>query len=340
MFDQLLRQKVEWAGVKSREIDEEKRGEKVDVNNEEENGKGGVKISLAAKKRRRRKVVCLGGGGGAEMVALAGFIASETAIQRDGSGKQDEQNYVDGDVVRYDVDVVDVADWSSAISKLHSAVTTPPALSAYASASVRAGAAARPLVSADSFSARFQQLDLLADGYGDDCNKNGNDKVGDSSDVAVLETLLRDASLVTLMFTFNELCTSSLYKARRLLARLRDFTPPGCLLIVVDSPGSYSSIGPAGGEKKYMMRFLLDYELMGLGRSNPEKTKNGCDDGGGKGHESDTGAALDGGVFERVFSEDSKWLRQCDGLAYPIPLEDMRVQIHLYEKVRSGNVDE
>lgn len=63
-----------------------------------------------------------------------------------------------------------------------------------------------------------------------------------------------------------------------------------------------------GSEKKYPMHWLLSHTLM-------ETAK---------------------GSWERVVSEESKWWRLPDGetkLGYPMQLENMRFQVHLFKRV-------
>lgn len=84
------------------------------------------------------------------------------------------------------------------------------------------------------------------------------------------------------------------------------------MLLIIDSPGSYSTSSVNGSEKKYPMHWLLSHTLM-------ETAK---------------------GAWERVVSEESKWWRLPvgsgdgdGGLRYPIGLENMRFQMHLFRRV-------
>ena len=40
--------------------------------------------------------------------------------------------------------------------------------------------------------------------------------------------------------------------------------------------------------------------------------------------------------WEKVVDEESKWFRLPPGLRYPIELENMRYQIHLYRRLPDG----
>ena len=132
-----------------------------------------------------------------------------------------------------------------------------------------------------------------------------------------IAALMGKINLVTLMFTLNELYSADRPKTQRLLSFLGSAMPPNALLLVVDSPGSYSTVSINGAEKKYPMQWLLDYTLLGP----PQKP--------------DAEPSEKQGKWEKVLSEDSKWFR-LQGLQYPIDLENMRYQIHLYKRTGKG----
>lgn len=109
--------------------------------------------------------------------------------------------------------------------------------------------------------------------------------------------------VVTLLFTLNELYTSGgIGRTTSFLLNLGARLAPGSLLLVVDSPGSYAEAGVGGSSKRYPMRWLLEHALL-------------------------TTAA---GKWERVETCDSVWFRLTESLRYPIALENMRYQLHLY----------
>ncbi|EFX01357.1 ylr063wp-like protein [Grosmannia clavigera kw1407] len=82
---------------------------------------------------------------------------------------------------------------------------------------------------------------------------------------------------------------------------------PGTLLLVVDSPGSYAETTVGTQARRYPMRWLLDKILL-----------------------QDASDAQLGPAWTRLHQDDSIWLRLPPALVYPIRLEDMRYQIHLY----------
>jgi 25S rRNA (uracil2843-N3)-methyltransferase len=92
--------------------------------------------------------------------------------------------------------------------------------------------------------------------------------------------------------------------------------PKGAILLVVDSPGSYSTINLNGAEKKYPMQWLLDHTLLEQASSDAKES-----------------AHADGAKWEKVHEEESRWFRLDASLAYPIDLENMRMQVHLYRRL-------
>lgn len=231
------------------------------------------------------RVVCLGGGAGAEVVGLAGWLK----YFRDTSSSSEQTTQPA--LSNLDLLSVDIADWDKVMRDLHKGIVTAPVLSKYASAAAKAANAA--VLPSDALKAHFKQQDLL------------------SIDASGIKELLADADIVTIMFTLNELYTASVPKTQRLLYALTAALRPGAMLLVVDSPGSYSTVTINGAEKKYPMQWLLDHTLV------PSPTKD---------------AQIQ---WQKLVSDDSRWFRLPNGLKYPIELENMRYQIHLYQ--RSGS---
>jgi 25S rRNA (uracil2843-N3)-methyltransferase len=222
------------------------------------------------------KVVCLGGGAGAEIVALGGFLKRlEMTIE---SGQKRDVNAV----------VIDVADWTNVVEKLSEHIVTRPLLSKYASAAAQA--ANIPLIDPTRLNVSFHQYDIL------------------NTSFSTLSPLLQYANLVTLMFTLNELYATSLLLTQQFLLNLTHFLRPGSLLLIVDSPGSYSTVSLKGAEKKYPMHWLLDHTLLGEGQ-------------GARSH------------WEKLKQDEGRWLRLDEKLKYPIDLENMRFQLHLYRRI-------
>ncbi|KAG3182325.1 hypothetical protein PC129_g25369, partial [Phytophthora cactorum] len=117
--------------------------------------------------------------------------------------------------------------------------------------------------------------------------------------------------VVTLMFTLNELYTrGGIANTTKLLKNLGEVLAHGSLVLVVDSPGSYSETALGKEKKRYPMQWLLDHTLL-------ETTEK------------------QGYSWDKLESDESVWFRLPDVLNYPIPLENMRYQLHLYRLEKS-----
>ncbi|KAH6642321.1 hypothetical protein C7974DRAFT_99310 [Boeremia exigua] len=230
------------------------------------------------------KVICLGGGAGAEIGTLG-------ALHRLLSDEQEERG--EGQPKNFEVVAIDSAAWGNVVDQLATQITIPPPLSKYASAAVQA--ANRPLADPSAFKTAFHQHDVL------------------KMDTKTLSAALDGANLVTLMFTLNELYSASISLTQQFLLRMTETLAPGAMLLVVDSPGSYSTVSLNGADKNYPMQWLLDHTLL-------------ADTSGGKAKEEVR-------LWEKVQEDDSRWFRLDDRLEYPIELENMRMQLHLYRRL-------
>lgn len=220
------------------------------------------------------RVACIGGGGGAEAAACAAAARSYSLSSK------------------LEVHVVDVADWSSCLTKLENAICAPPQLSPYASESAKA--TNEPLVLSDRFTVRFSHRDILAVEEGE------------------LRDTLGGVRLCTIMFTLNELFTTSISRTTAFLLALTDAMQMGSWLLVVDSPGSYSEVilgqGTETKTRKYPMQWLLDHTLQEVAE----------------------------GKWKKHLSDNSRWFRLNPSLKYAMELENMRYQIHLYQRIEKG----
>ncbi|KAK5053357.1 hypothetical protein LTR84_002331 [Exophiala bonariae] len=163
-------------------------------------------------------------------------------------------------------------------------------------ASESAKAANKPLIDPGCLQVRFSQRDIL------------------NADEDALRGLLGGVGLCTIMFTLNELFTDSIARATAFLLALTDVMALGSWFLVVDSPGSYSEVKLGNGEdaksKRYPMKWLLDHTLLEVA--------------GGKNSK-----------WRKHVSDDSRWFRLNPALKYPMDLENMRYQIHLYQRIES-----
>ncbi|KAE8373262.1 hypothetical protein BDV26DRAFT_71118 [Aspergillus bertholletiae] len=276
-------------------------------------------------------VVCIGGGAGAEIIALAAawrdlvdeiekreaLSAGVAGVSLDGGESAADQGSAPKSVNHPDLSVtaVDIADWSSVVDRLSYTIRS--------SAVMGSKSHPAPLLNlrrgdvddgkeSEGFAVRFKRSDVLSiseDGLKDLLHLESSDK-GNTT------------VMVTLMFTLNELFSTSMAKATAFLLRTTDLVRPGTLLLVVDSPGSYSTLKLGKGnvqegaasatvqERQYPMKFLLDHTLLSVAE----------------------------GKWERIHSQDSRWWRR-DGtkLGYDVGegagLEDMRYQVHIYRRL-------
>jgi 25S rRNA (uracil2843-N3)-methyltransferase len=267
----------------------------------------------------KTRVVCIGGGAGAEIVALA---AAWRDLHGDGDGVEGLGERL-GDVAlesgddrvvsascsaagSLEVAAVDIADWSSVVERLEKTMVSSDVPTS------RSSKHQPPLVGADGseggFSVSFSRTDVLG--------ISESDLRDVFLDGAASSTGVPPSLLVTLMFTLNELFSTSMAKATGLLLRMTEILPPGAVLLVVDSPGSYSTLKLGKGkdgvaqERNYPMKFLLDHTLLSVAE----------------------------GKWERVLSQDSRWWRRdVARLRYAVGegagLEDMRFQVHLYRRL-------
>jgi 25S rRNA (uracil2843-N3)-methyltransferase len=123
------------------------------------------------------------------------------------------------------------------------------------------------------------------------------------------------------MSTLNELYKTSMPRTTAFLRKLKDATPKGSLLLVVDSPGAYSEVATPnakeGDEKrKYPMNMLLDHALLPK-EKNPD----------------DSDEERPERAWEKVINEPSIVYKLDDALSYPVSLENMRFQVHLFKRI-------
>lgn len=239
------------------------------------------------------KVLCLGGGA-AELMALAGVLrySREDAAGRPSAAPSPIVTPI------IDFHLVDAADWSGIISKLDTALTTPPELSKYASAAARAQNAS--FLSPQALATKFTKTDVL--------KLTGED----------LQSILRpDVTLVTLLFTLNDLYKTSIARATSLLRKLSALAPKGCLFLVIDAhEATATAVGPKDGqEKAYPMSWLLDKALM------PNQGTAG----------EEPAPPL---TWEKLIDDTNRLCKFPEkGLNYPAGLENLKVQVHLFRRL-------
>ncbi|KAI5926944.1 hypothetical protein F4810DRAFT_417459 [Camillea tinctor] len=300
-------------------------------------------LSPAFPPSRPLRALCIGGGA-AELAAFASHLALSPSSHAH-------------------LTLLDSGPWEPVIRALGAALTSPPTLSRYANAAARA--ANRALVAPPGrLSWVFERGDVL--GLGEEALRGlllrgapGEAEGGGQGEEEEEEEGEGQALLVTLLFTLNELYASAggVGRTTAFLRRLGAVIPAGSLLLVVDSPGSYSeaAVGKGGGssdagadsnssasggnKKRYPMQWLLDHTLLRVPEDEDRKRRRGQQaplDDEAEGQttttiiETETRNTGGGCLWEKLESHDSVWFRLAEGLRYPIALENMRYQMHLY----------
>ncbi|EED21508.1 conserved hypothetical protein [Talaromyces stipitatus ATCC 10500] len=250
-------------------------------------------------------VLCIGGGAGAEIVALAGawrvLYDEDSANAVEGIERLSLNESVSEGNKRkrkLSITAIDIAEWSDVVHRLTTAIhSNVPGTKTCPT----------PLIQdRGSINISFQKLDIL-------CLSEEN-----------LRSLLHRQRLISLMFTLNELFSTSISKTTQLLLRITDIASPGTMLMVVDSPGSYSTLSLSKSQvsdtqqqqRQYPMKFLLDHTLLNVAEAS----------------------------WEKIVSQNSRWFRKdvnnklhynvdLEGGQGFIKLEDMRFQIHVYRRL-------
>ncbi|KAJ5481906.1 hypothetical protein N7475_000718 [Penicillium sp. IBT 31633x] len=281
---------------------------------EEQNSRG-----RARTKKTCTRVVSIGGGAGAEIAALAaawrdmGSDAQSLEERLADVSLEDKEKQAEKSTESEDQDVsapslsvvaVDIGNWQGVVDRLSKTITSsnvpfpsttkhrPPLLS--------------EKVASETFSVAFRRADVLTLP-----EEELRDIVLGSSSSSSSTSIL-----VPIMFTLNELFSTSMPKTTGFLLRMTEMLPAGAVLLVVDSPGSYSTLklgkGPDGQpqERNYPMKFLLDHTLLSVAK----------------------------GKWECIYTQDSRWWRRdAARLRYEVGegagLEDMRFQMHVYRRM-------
>lgn len=278
------------------------------------------------------RVVCIGGGA-AEVVAFGGALryllsssgaaATEAPADKpeevpEGSSEQEIMDSLARATAKLtlpsstplilDLHLIDTADWSSVASTLSTSLTTPPPVSKYASATARATNS--HLLPPSSIKTTFHKHDILT-----------------LSPLDLAAITSPRPCILTLLFTLNELYSASIPRTTALLLSLTSILARGSVLLVIDSPGSYSeaAVGADGEQKKYPMSWLMDHALVPreMGKKEREEAKRKLPEG----------EELPGPEWEKVIGEEARWFRLREGLEYPISLENMRYQVHVFKKL-------
>ncbi|CAB4254139.1 similar to Saccharomyces cerevisiae YLR063W Putative S-adenosylmethionine-dependent methyltransferase [Maudiozyma barnettii] len=224
---------------------------------------------LTCHEQEDKSVLCIGGGAGAELVSIASiFTPSRPFMSKYSKKSEDGGKTVSNG--KLNLHLVDIAEWDHVTDRLLKQIETHWL-----------------------YSNEFESFNV---------NCELNDVLKMDSKALQLNKL----DLITLLFTTNELFKEQKAGSIRFLQNLNKNCQKGCLLLIVESAGSYSHI--TIGTKKFPLQFLIDMILCGQ-----------------RGQESK-------GDWEIVDQDDSTWYRCGTKLDYPIKLENMRVFYRLYRK--------
>lgn len=231
------------------------------------------------------KVLCFGGGA-ADVMAMAAVLRYRRAAA---VGKPSTTSSPSSPPPNplFELHLIDAADWSGVVLKLTTGLAKPPELSKYASAAARARNAS--FLSPEALRTKCTQAQIL-----------------DLTQEDLRSIIDPDITLVTLLFTLNDLYTTSIRRTTSFLLKLSAAVPMGCLLLVVDAHNASSTAdgiedAQAGA---YPMSWLLDKAL--LPKREWEKMM---------------------GDTNRLFKFPEK------GLSYPAGLENLKIQVHLFRRV-------
>jgi 25S rRNA (uracil2843-N3)-methyltransferase len=285
------------------------------MKDEEENTRG-----RARSKNPCTRVVSIGGGAGAEIAALAAAwrdmgsqaqsleerVANVSLEDKESQDEEKTEVEVQGvSAPSLSVMAVDIGNWSDVVDRLSRTITSPDV--PFSQTTKYRPPLLSEKVASETFSVSFRRADVLT-----------------LPEEGLKEILLGSPSsspftsvLVPIMFTLNELFSTSMPKTTGFLLKMTEMLPAGAVLLVVDSPGSYSTLklgtkGPDGEpqERNYPMKFLLDHTLLNVAK----------------------------GKWECVYTQDSRWWRRdAVRLRYEVGegagLEDMRFQMHVYRRL-------
>ncbi|KAH7370512.1 hypothetical protein BKA65DRAFT_488597 [Rhexocercosporidium sp. MPI-PUGE-AT-0058] len=193
--------------------------------------------------------------------------------------------------------LVDKANWTPSVLCLETGLLSPPVLSKYASQSAKLNNIS--FIPPGDLSTSLLQTDIL----------------GASQD-ELAAIIGSTPSLITFFFTLDDLHTTSTAKTAALLLKLTLVAPKDSLLLVVDSPepppNAAAGVEEAENKKRrYRMGKWLDLVLM---------DKFVFADAPGK------------PAWKYLLRDEDRLFKLGEGLKFPISLDHVRFQIHLFKK--------
>ncbi len=230
------------------------------------------------------------GGGPAELMAVAALLRHAEPGSVGGAEENGGR--------KVNLHLVDSADWSGEVETLNKALTAPPVLSKYASASAKA--AAVPFLAPSALGVEYHRVDIL----GEWKEKGLDGMIG------------AEPAIITIASTLPALQSQSVSKTMKFLMQLTKTAPKNSLLLVVDE----LEADVKTGSKRYPLEFLLELALLGKGVSGDEESDD--EDGEKKGE----------APWERLVGDEERYFEVDESHKYPLSLGFVECQVHLFRR--------
>jgi 25S rRNA (uracil2843-N3)-methyltransferase len=259
------------------------------------------------------------GGNAAELIALAATLRhlkphaggnSQKNLDAEAESKTHELSQP-----LLDITTIDSADWSSVLTKLLTATTTPPPLSKYASASARAANSA--LLSPSSISLTSHQHDIFT-----------------LTGKQVIDIVGSTPCLTTFFLTLGNLYNTSIPKTTSFIYKLDAVLAVHSIILIVDfittsipSPSAATADPDSEEAKPYTISQLLDRVLLG------KPVEKAPVQGRGRKVVEEEEANKPVVRWEKVVAEDMMINKLDEKLRYPGSLENVKFQVLAYRRV-------
>ncbi|KAN0102553.1 Protein of unknown function (DUF3115) domain containing protein [Hyaloscypha variabilis] len=243
------------------------------------------------------RAVCYGVGA-TDLMAFGAVVRNISTQQSISEGKMmSVLSVMEKPTAILDVQLVNAANWNPVTCSLQTGLTTEPTLSKYASASAKANNA--PFLSPGILKANFQQCNVLG---------------ANQEEIGIM--IGKEPALITILFTIGDLLALSVSKCTAFLLKLTLAAPKDSLLLIIDNLDASAGItlekdNEGKERKKYPMHYLLDLVLLEKQLpSSPIKKP----------------------AWEKLVEDRSRLFRVAEQLGYPIGLENVKFQLHMFKK--------
>jgi len=257
-----------------------------------------LRPQTVGKERHPPRAVCYGVGP-ADLMAFGAILRNFTTSQSNSMLQTvTTLQSFESPIPMLDIQLINASNWTAVLSLLQTGLTTEPVLSKYASASARANNA--PFISPSLLTSSFQKCNIL-----------------EASQEEIGIMIGEEAALITLFFTIGDLLALSVPKCTAFLLKLTHAAPKDGLLLIIDSLDSSAEFTlekdeEGKGRKKYPMHYLLDMIL--LEKQLPSLVDRSS-------------------AWEKLVEDQSRLFKVAAELKYPLSLENIKFQVHLYKKL-------